>query len=270
MFHKLLQAFNSTTYLSSGQWKRGYMPRCILFILMTTVIVSFFQLSSYQQEAYAAELKAEYNCTQYTIRPGDTLIAIAAKGHIDVLTLARANSIANSNLIFADHSLCLPQPAKALGHKANKYVSDVITSGSVRWYAYKSLEKSTYQQVNTLLHRAAAYYHLPVKLVFAIARQESGFRQHVIARDGGIGVMQIMPYTATSINKMTGVVRDPYKLHDNVFMGAFYLCMLGASFHWNMPKVISAYNEGPWAVTHRGIFNWRYVNSVMAMMRNSR
>jgi hypothetical protein len=68
---------------------------------------------------------------------------------------------------------------------------------------------------------------------------------------------------------MTGTVRDPYKLQDNILMGVFYLHTLGNSFHWNMPEVISAYNEGPWAVAHRGIFNWRYVNNVMAMMRNS-
>ena len=270
MFHKLLQAFNSTTSMSLRQWKRGRFFVCFLFMLTATLLSCFIQLSLYPYEAYAAEQKTE-NCIHYTIRSGDTLTAIAAKQHTDVLTLARTNNIANSDLILVAHSLCIPQAAKsARSQKSDKYVSHVLAASSVHWYAYKALEKSTYHQVNALLRRAASYYHMPAKLVLAIARQESGFRQHVIAKDGGIGVMQIMPYTATSINKITGIVRDPYKLKDNIFMGAFYLRMLGDSFRWKMAKVISAYNEGPWAVTHRGIFNWRYVNSVTAMMRNLR
>ncbi len=273
MFHKLLEAFNSTTSMLSRQWKGGRRSRRILFILMAALLFSFIQLSFYQNEAYAAKPIAE-KCTLYTILSGDTLTTIAAREHTDIQTLAKANGITNANLIFAAQLLCIPQATKsAVGQKAEqkteKYISHVLAAGSVRWYAYRSLEKSTCQQVNTLLRRAAAYYRMSIKLVLAIARQESGLQQHVIARDGGIGVMQIMPYTATSINKMTGIVRDPYKLHDNVFMGVFYLRLLSDSFHWNMPKVISAYNEGPWAVTHRGIFNWHYVNNVMAMIRNS-
>lgn len=151
-----------------------------------------------------------------------------------------------------------------------KYVPGVVVSGNVRWYAYNMLEQSNYQQVNALLHRAAAYYGLPANLVLAIARQESGFQQHIIARDGGIGVMQIMPSTAMSINQIAGSTRDPYKVQDNIFMGTFYLRTLCNYFHGNLPQAISAYNEGAWAVAHRGIFNWHYVNNVMAMMRNFR
>jgi soluble lytic murein transglycosylase-like protein len=46
----------------------------------------------------------------------------------------------------------------------------------------------------------------------AIAWQESGWYQHVIAWDGGIGVMQLMPYTAMGINAGTGIRRNPYHL----------------------------------------------------------
>ena len=269
MFHKLLQAFASTTHRASKLWKRGCMPRRILFILMTTLLASFVLPPSYQQKVHAARQEPGVPCVQYRLRPGDTLSAIAARGHIDVLTLARANGITNRDMIFAANVLCLPPPTKiAVEQKSGEYVASIVARGNVHWYAYNALESSTYQQVDTLLRRAAAYYGLPVKLVLAIARQESGFQQHVIARDGGIGVMLIMPYTALSINRMTGIARNPYKLQDNIFLGAFYLRMLGDSFHGNMPEIISAYNEGPWAVAHQGIFNWHYVNSVMAMVRN--
>ena len=271
MFHKQIQAFNSTTYALLRQLKRGRMPQSVLFVIIALLLSGFVQFSSARQEAHATELKVAYTCSHYTIRYGDTLTAIAAKAHVGMMMLARVNSIADVNLIVTAHSLCLPQGKKGTtGQRADRYIASVSSRGAVRWYAYGSLERSTYQQVNTFLRSAAAYYGLPANLLLAIARQESGYQQHVIARDGGIGVMQIMPYTATWINKVTGTVRDPYKLRDNVFMGACYVRILGNSFHWNMARVISAYNEGPWAVTHQGIFNWRYVNNVMAMFHNLR
>lgn len=264
MFHQLLQVFDSTMHISSQVGKRGFMLRRVFFILMTTLLASFvpFPSSSYQQEVHA-----NGRCMQYAIRCGDTLSAIARKGHIDVLTLVRANGIANENVIFAAHSLCLPQGTSGAERpQAARHASLRFVGGFVRWYAYGALESSTYRRVDTLLRRAAAYYGLSAQLVLAIARQESGLQQHIIAADGGIGVMQIMPDTAMSINRMTGIARDPYKLQDNIFLGVFYLRMLSDSFHGNMPQVISAYNEGPWAVTHQGIFNWYYVNTVLAAL----
>jgi len=118
-----------------------------------------------------------------------------------------------------------------------------------------------------MLRLVAARYSLPANLLLAIAWQESGWYQHVIAWDGGIGVMQLMPYTAMGINAGTGMRRDPYRLWDNINLGATYLSWLWRDFHGYLAKVISAYNEGGWAVIHRGIFNWRYVRNVLYLMR---
>ena len=100
-------------------------------------------------------------------------------------------------------------------------------------------------------------------LLLAIAWQESGWKQHVIARDGGIGVMQVMPTTASWINQVTGKYRDPYKLWDNLNISATYLSWLWQQFGGNWAQIISAYNEGGYAVAHRGIYNWSYVNNVI-------
>ena len=118
-----------------------------------------------------------------------------------------------------------------------------------------------------MLRQAASSHGLPTNLLLAIAWQESGWNQHVIAWDGGIGVMQVMPYTAMGINAGTGIRRNPYHLWDNINLGATYLSWLWSSFHGNLVDVISAYNEGGWSVIHRGIFNWSYVNNVLYLMR---
>ena len=32
-------------------------------------------------------------------------------------------------------------------------------------------------------------------------------------------------------------------------------------------RLVGVYNEGSWAVVRRGVFNWRYVSSVLHLMR---
>jgi soluble lytic murein transglycosylase-like protein len=80
--------------------------------------------------------------------------------------------------------------------------------------------------------------------------------------------MQLMPYTAMGLNSSLGQRFDPYSLWDNLNLGATYLEWLWRGFNGNLPEVISAYNEGGWAVRHQGIFNWSYVNNVLALMNN--
>ena len=79
--------------------------------------------------------------------------------------------------------------------------------------------------------------------------------------------MQIMTYTAMTINNGTGIRCDRYKLWDSILLGATYLHWLWNGFHGDLVRIISAYNEGGWAVIHRGIFNWRYVSNVLSLMR---
>lgn len=200
-------------------------------------------------------------CASYRVEPGDTLGGIAQRYHTTIWTLARANTIGDVNLIFVNQRLCIP--GRAGQHAAS---AGIAANGTVRWYAYDALDWSNRAQVRSLLYRVAAMHHLPARLLLAVAWQESGWTQHVIAWDGGIGVMQVMPYTAMGINASTGRQLDPYALWDNLTLGATYLQWLWQSFHGDLSKVISGYNEGGWAVRHRGIFNWSYVHNVQALM----
>jgi LysM repeat protein len=215
-------------------------------------------------DAYAAATPGPgKTCHWYTVRSGDTLTGIAVATKTSIKTLARANHLQNINRIFQNQVLCIPYPIKQ-GHVP----SGLMSNGTVRWYAYSALESSTQSQVKKTLRQAAAHYHLPVSLLQAIAWQESGWQQRIISRDGGIGVMQIMPYTAMGLNASLGKRHDPYKLHDNIYLGAYYLHILWKNFHGDLNKVISAYNEGGWAVVHQGIFNWHYVNNVRCLMNS--
>ena len=255
---------------------KPYIYKHIVLLVCTVVLLfgSLLLTHTIQLNAHAANPGNGRACSWYTIRFGDTLANIASSYHTNIWTLAQVNGIGNINLIFSGRQICIPytvQSGTTSGGSGNSGgrsgPSGIYTNGYVPWYNYTALDWSSRSQVAAQLRQLAWNYGLPVNLVLAIGWQESGWTQHVIARDGGIGVMQLMPYTAMSINSSTGIHRDPYKLWDNLNLGVTYLSWLWNTFHGNLYQVISAYNEGGWAVMHRGIFNWNYVNSVMYLMR---
>jgi len=239
----------------------------LVLVAFTAIMLLASLVMAYnQRNAYAANPGQGNACAWHTVHSGDTLGRIASSNHIAIWRLARVNYISNVNLIYVGQHICIPYPVGA-DYIGNYVASGLMHNGTVRWYDYKALQWSTRGQVIALLHQAAKQYGLPINLLLAIAWQESGWTQHVIAWDGGIGVMQVMPYTAMGINSGTGIRRDPYHLWDNINLGATLLRWLWHNFHGNLVRIISAYNEGGGAVIHHGVFNWHYVNNVLSLMR---
>ncbi|NUR74268.1 MAG: lytic transglycosylase domain-containing protein [Hamadaea sp.] len=138
---------------------------------------------------------------------------------------------------------------------------------------------------------------LPPALIKAVAWQESGWQSQIMACDGGIGTMQVMPATATWMNERFGTSYDVRTLNGNTMIGAAYLQWLIAYFGYvyfgsdytldaadcvstdpNVPNyqtpcllnaVIAAYNYGYLAVDvgdHIVIPNPDYVRPVRALM----
>ncbi|HEY4386546.1 MAG TPA: transglycosylase SLT domain-containing protein [Ktedonobacteraceae bacterium] len=239
----------------------GSLKRYLLLTLTLGVLSTSFTILQHPTEARAARV-AGYSCFWYKVRTGDTLTALARRYHSSIKTLARTNAIRNANLIRVHQRLCIPR--SGYGRRLS---SGLLHNGIVRWYAYDALEHPNRAQTTRSIRRIAALYGLPANLMLAIAWQESGWRHHVIARDGGIGTMQLMPYTAYALNKMMHKRFDPYKLQDNLHLSAIYLRILWRQFGGNRVQIISAYNEGGYAVRHKGIFNWPYVNNVLFLTR---
>lgn len=238
-------------------WKTRSLLICLSALLFCASLAAY----GFESGILVGAPDRAHNCAWYTVEGGDTLTIIARQYHTTVSTLAHANGIRDINLIFVNQRICIPS------RHAGGSPAGITAGGTVHWYDYNALDWSDRAQVRRMLYHIAAIHHLPPRLLLAIAWQESGWTQHVIAWDGGIGVMQLMPYTAMGINAGTGQLRDPYNLWDNLNLGATYLAWLWNDFHGDLDRVISAYNEGGWAVRHRGIFNWSYVNNVKALMR---
>lgn len=85
---------------------------------------------------------------------------------------------------------------------------------------------------------------LPVALIYATMRQESGFRPEVVSRAGAVGLMQVMPELAA---KLAGKPVSRYALRDpqtNIALGLKEMAALAAEFDDVYPLSIAAYNAG--------------------------
>jgi soluble lytic murein transglycosylase len=102
-----------------------------------------------------------------------------------------------------------------------------------------------------LVTRAERERLLPRGLVWAVMRQESGFRAAVRSPVGAIGLLQLMPNTAERISQELGEKLETATLaqaHASVRLGAAYLRKLIDSFQGSVPLALAAYNAGPQAV----------------------
>jgi soluble lytic murein transglycosylase len=93
---------------------------------------------------------------------------------------------------------------------------------------------------------------LPRGLLWAVMRQESGFRAAVRSPVGAVGLLQLMPATAERVAAELGEKLETQTLtqaHASVRLGSHYLRKLLDSFQGNLPLALAAYNAGPQAVS---------------------
>ena len=92
---------------------------------------------------------------------------------------------------------------------------------------------------------------VPEALLYAVMRQESGFKQDAASGAGARGLMQLLPETAERIAKELGEPFDPAVLAQpaaSLHFSARYLKKLLDTFGGNVALAAAAYNAGPAAV----------------------
>jgi len=103
-----------------------------------------------------------------------------------------------------------------------------------------------------LVTRAERERLLPRGLLWAVMRQESGFRPAVRSPVGAVGLLQLMPATAERVADELGEKVEPDGLtraHTSVRFGSAYLRKLIDTFQGSVPLALAAYNAGPQAVS---------------------
>ncbi len=112
--------------------------------------------------------------------------------------------------------------------------------------------------------RYADKARIPPKLLAAVMYVENNGNfegaSHRVSPSGAIGVMQLMPFTATHFLHV-----NPWSVKENIYGGAKYIHYLLRKFHGNEKKAVMAYNAGPYAVISHNIpyASVQYANEVM-------
>lgn len=107
------------------------------------------------------------------------------------------------------------------------------------------LQTST--NLDSIFSAASEKYSVPVNLLKAVAKAESGFNPKATSRCGAIGVMQLMPGTAKALG-----VTDAYDPTQNIMGGAKYLSQMLRRFNGDTSKAVAAYNAGAGSVIKYG------------------
>ena len=135
----------------------------------------------------------------------------------------------------------------------------------LQWHA-KSLYLSSTKELNNQLNlrfplpfgsSILAYsknYQIPMELIYAVIRQESGFREDVVSSAGARGLMQVMPDTAKLVATQNKIAfNDKNQLflsQKNINIGVASLGHLSNRFSKNIILMAAAYNAGPRQVNY--------------------
>jgi soluble lytic murein transglycosylase-like protein len=102
-------------------------------------------------------------------------------------------------------------------------------------------------QYDAIIERAAASAAVEPNLLRAVIVVESGFNSRAVSKRGAVGLMQLMPATASRFG-----VSNLFDPKENVHAGASYLKFLMDRFGHNVRLALAAYNAGEQAVDRNG------------------
>ena len=90
-----------------------------------------------------------------------------------------------------------------------------------------------------IIEKYATEFQLDPKLVSSVIATESGFQSRAVSRKGALGLMQLMPSTASQLG-----VHDPFDPEQNIRGGTKHLRFLMDTFNDDLEKSLAAYNAG--------------------------
>lgn len=95
------------------------------------------------------------------------------------------------------------------------------------------------ESMDSIFEEAAERYNVPLNLLMAVGKAESGFNANAVSSAGAQGVMQLMPATASSLG-----VDNAFDARSNIMAGAKYLSGMLQRYDGDIDLALAAYNAG--------------------------
>lgn len=105
----------------------------------------------------------------------------------------------------------------------------------------------SYTAYTDIVDKKAKEHSLDPALVNAVIKTESNWNKYAISRKGAVGLMQLMPSTASMLQ-----VKNLFDAESNIDGGTRYLKYLIERFNGNLVLALAAYNAGPNKVERYG------------------
>jgi N-acetylmuramoyl-L-alanine amidase len=197
----------------------------------------------------------------YTVRPGDSLSAIALTARVPMSAIAAMNGLDPSGVLLSGTVLKLPTGSPAPAGAAQPAPA---TTSVPQAAPYASSGRVSSGDISAVASRNG----VPASLASAIAWQESGFNNSMVSSANARGVMQVMPGTWNWVQaNLARRHLDPSSAIDNVGAGVLYLGHLLGETGGDPALAAAGYYQGIGSVRSIGMLpeTKRYVANVMAL-----
>ena len=220
----------------------------------------------------------------YTVKPGDTLGAIASRNGVSLQSILTANNLSMNSVIYPGQKIKLSAnaapapvatpapiatdlvPSTFLGYK---YPDSVVADANANKALLNSMPAPSQAEMRQIVADTARSMGVDPSLAMAFAYQESGFNQRAVSPANAIGTMQVIPSSGQWAGDLVGRklnLLDPY---DNVTAGVAIIRSLIRTSP-SLDIAIASYYQGQYSVQSRGMFadTKQYVAAIKAHQRN--